>query len=124
MRISDWSSDVCSSDLPDAVKATGGRISLAVELAARMEHGHDDFQRRLAGEFGVRVDRHTAAVVDDGQPVADVEDDLDPVRMAGHRLVHAVVDHLGGEGVERALVGAPDVHAGARAEGHTSELQS
>src|SRR3546814_9330092 len=100
MRISDWSSDVCSSDLPDAVKATGGRISLAVELAARMEHGHDDFQRRLAGEFGVRVDRHTAAVVDDGQPVADVEDDLDPVRMAGHRLVHAVVDHLGGEVVD------------------------
>src|SRR3546814_6569582 len=61
---------------PDAVKATGGRISLAVELADRMEHGHDDFQRRLAGEFGVRVDRHTAAVVDDGQPVADVEDGL------------------------------------------------
>src|SRR3546814_13457460 len=91
LRISDLSSDVCSSDLiterhaagkalaikllaardlylrldrqrvddadPDAVKATGGRISLAVELAARMEHGHDDFQRRLAGEFGVQIGR-------------------------------------------------------------------
>src|SRR3546814_13025586 len=66
---------------PDAVKATGGRISLAVELAARLEHGHDDFQRRLAGEFGVRVDRHTAAVVDDGQPVAHVGGVSDTVRL-------------------------------------------
>ena len=30
----------------------------------------------------MRIDRHTAAVVDYGQPVADVERDLDPRRMA------------------------------------------
>src|SRR3546814_7243150 len=61
----------------DAVEAARGRIGLALELAARVEHGHDDFERRLAGEFRVRVDRHAAAVVNDGQPVAGVENDLD-----------------------------------------------
>src|SRR3546814_11761313 len=72
---------------PDAVKATGGRISLAVELAARMENGHADFQRRLAGYFGWRVDWHTAAFVDAGKKVADVEDDLEEVRRVGQRSV-------------------------------------
>src|SRR3546814_17830242 len=36
MRISDWSSDVCSSDLPDAAKATGIRLRRLVDEA--MEH--------------------------------------------------------------------------------------
>ena len=65
----------------------------------------------------MRVDRHAAAVVDDCQAVADVERHLDPVRMARDGLVHAVVDHLGGEVVQRAFVGAADIHAGAAANG-------
>src|SRR3546814_19945761 len=72
---------------PDAVQATGGRLSLPVELDARMEHGHDEFHLRVAGAVGVRGDRRTAAVVDAGHPVADVEADLDPVPTAGHRHV-------------------------------------
>src|SRR3546814_3882295 len=36
MRISDWSSDVCSSDLPDAAKATGIRLRRLVDRS--MEH--------------------------------------------------------------------------------------
>ena len=54
----------------DAVEAARGRIGLALELPARVEHGHDDLERRLARIFGVRIDRHAAAVVDDGQAVA------------------------------------------------------
>ncbi len=38
--------------------------------------------------------------------------DLDEVGMAGERLVHGVVDHLGEQVVQRLLVGAADVHAG------------
>src|SRR5690606_37120418 len=74
----------------------------------------------LARELRMRIDRHAAPVVDDGQPVADVERDLDARRMAGDGFVHAVVDDLGGEMVERALVGAADIHAGAAADGFES----
>ena len=34
------------------------------------------------------------------------------VGVAGHRLVHGVVEHLGEEVVHRLLVGAADIHAG------------
>src|SRR3546814_13528948 len=48
MRISDWSSDVCSSDL------TEGRLDL------------EQRQAPLPGEILCRVDRHAAAKADDG----------------------------------------------------------
>ena len=57
------------------------------------------------------VDRHAAAVVGDGQPVAGLERHLDAGGMAGDRLVHRIVEHFGGEMVERALVDAADIHA-------------
>ena len=63
------------------------------------------------------VDRHAAAVVGDGQPVAGLERDLDPGGMAGDRLVHRIVEHLGGEMMQRALVGAADIHARPAADG-------
>ena len=45
-----------------------------------------------------------------------LERHLDAVGMAGDRLVHAVVEHLGGEMVQRPLVDAADIHAGAPAD--------
>ncbi len=81
-----------------------------------MQHGEDHFERRLAGEFGMLVDRHAAAVVGDRQAVAFLERDLDAVGVAGDRLVHRIVEHFGGEVVQRALVGAADIHAGAPAD--------
>ena len=66
----------------------------------------------------MRVDRDAAAVVGDGQaPVARAPSvDLDAAGVAGDRLVHRIVDDLGGEVVERAVVGPADVHAGAAAD--------
>ncbi len=58
----------------------------------------------------MRIDRDAAAVVADRQPVPAVELDLDARRMAGHRLVHCIVEDLGGEVVEAALVGSADIH--------------
>ena len=101
----------------DAVEAAGGAVRLALELTARVEGGHDDFERGLARVFRVRVDRDAAAVVEDGQAVARLQRDLDAAGVAGDRLVHRIVDDLGGEVVERARVGAADVHAGAAADG-------
>ena len=44
-----------------------------------------------------------------------VELDLDEVGVAGQRLVHGVVDHLGEQVMQRLLVGAADIHAGPAA---------
>jgi hypothetical protein len=41
--------------------------------------------------------------------------DLDPGGVAGHRLVHGVVEDLGEQMVQRLLVGAADIHARAAA---------
>ena len=64
----------------------------------------------------MRVDRDAAAVVGDGEVAAFLELDLDEGRVAGDRLVHRVVDHLGEEVVQRLLVGAADIHAGPAAD--------
>ena len=64
----------------------------------------------------MRVDRDAAAVVADRQPVAGGKFDLDPRRMAGHRLVHRVIEDFGGEVMQAALVGAADIHSRAAAD--------
>jgi hypothetical protein len=60
----------------------------------------------------VRVNRDAAAIVAHQHPVGRLKLKLDPVGVAGHRLVHGVVQHLGDEMVQRPLVGAADIHAG------------
>ena len=101
----------------DAVQAARGVVDLAVEFAARVQRGHDHFERGLGLELGVRVDGDAAAVVGDGQEAVGLDLDLDPGGVAGHRLVHGVVDHLGEQVVQRLLVGAADVHAGPAPHG-------
>ena len=59
------------------------------------------------------VDRHAAAIVDDGQAVARLQRHLNPRGMTRHRFVHAVVQHFGRQMVQRALVRAADIHARA-----------
>ena len=51
----------------DAVKPARGRIGLAREFTARMEHRQDHLERRLARIARMRIDRDTAAIVADGQ---------------------------------------------------------
>ena len=95
----------------DAVQAAGGLVDLGIEFAAGMQRRHDDFERRLVLELGVRVDRDAAAVVGDGQEALGVEFDLDEGGMAGNGLVHRVVDDFGEQMVQRLFVGAADIHA-------------
>ena len=64
----------------------------------------------------MRVDRDAAAVVAHGDPVAGAELDLDAGGVAGDRLVHRIVEDLGHEVVQSALVGAADIHAGPAAD--------
>ena len=46
-----------------------------------------------------------------------VEFHLDAAGMAGHRFVHGIVENFGGQVMQRAVVGAADIHAGAAAHG-------
>ena len=100
----------------DAVQAARGLVNLGVELAAGMQRAHDDFKRGLLREFRMRIDRDAAAVVGDGEEAVGRQFDADERRMSRQRLVHGVVDHLGEQVMQRLLVGAADVHAGAAAD--------
>ena len=89
-----------------------GLIGLARKLAAGVQGAQDDLERGFVGEFRVRIYRDAAAVVADGDRMIGVEFDLDPVGVARDGLVHRVVEHLGHKVMQRALIGAPDIHAG------------
>ena len=95
----------------DTMQAAGSLVHLAAELPARMQRGHDDLERTLVGKLGVRVDRDAAAIVAHGDSVGGGELELDARGVARHGLVHGVVQHLGHEVVQRALVGPADIHA-------------
>ena len=101
----------------DAVQAARGLVRLVAELAARVQRGEDHLQRRLAGIARMLVDRDAAAIVGDGEAVARTQRHLDAAGVPGDRLVHRIVEHLGGEVVQRALVGAADIHARPAADG-------
>ncbi len=99
----------------DAVQPAGHLVAAAAELAACVEDRVDDLERVLAGR--VLPDRDAATVVDDLDHVVGVDRHLDRRRVAGHRLVDRVVDHLPDEMMETSFVGRADVHAGAPADG-------
>ncbi len=101
----------------DAVQAARGLVGLAVELAARVERAHDDFERGLLREFLVRIDRDAAAVVRHAQRAVSLEFDIDEGGVAGDSLVHRIVDDLSEEMVQRLLVRTADIHAGTAADG-------
>src|SRR3546814_5470960 len=105
MRISDWSSDVCSSDLDLAQVQRADRLFDLVEIT---DHHPGQCARIQRARGGVDLFR--------GQ-VADLRvAQFDPV-------VRAVVADDAGDGAEHRTGGL--VGAGlARSEEHTSELQS
>jgi hypothetical protein len=57
------------------------------------------------------VDRDAAAIVGDGKHAVGGKLDFDEAGVAGHRLVHRIVDDLGEKMVQRLLVGAANIHA-------------
>ena len=100
----------------DAVQPAGGGVGLAAEFPARMQRGEDHLQRGQVLELRMRIDRDAAAVVAHREPVAGLQRHLDEAGMAGHRLVHGIVEDLRREMMQRRLVGAADIHAGAAAD--------
>src|SRR3546814_10594862 len=105
MRISDWSSDVCSSDLAGEVRAASRRCHY---LAAGGQ------RQRLLAQLRQHELQARARLQDRQRPVSPPLGDV------------AVVHHLGRRpwaAVQRALLPALPPE-GRRSEEHTSELQS
>src|SRR3546814_1009994 len=133
MRISDWSSDVCSSDLGIANAGIGAecrrevlgekRLELVVELVDpkidRLGAAHQpvDLGKLLAKsiELGKVDAREVLALVH--QHLRFVPELLD-------LLVHALEGARGGEDVLRVVARVEDGDLRVRSEEHTSELQS
>ena len=97
----------------NAMQASRGRVDLAGEFSTGMQRRKNYLQRTEVFEFRMRVDRNAAAVVTHGQPVPRLQRHLDEGGVAGDRLVHRVVQHLGRQMVQRRFVGAADIHARA-----------
>src|SRR3546814_7363959 len=129
MRISDWSSDVCSSDLlagisalrNAALDAAGEPLELA--LGDDVDHARDRI--RTVGRRGAVA--HHLNLIDD---VVGDRVEVDEVARAviGQRIIchaHAIEQHqrrVGAEAAQRYRRGAAGERA--RSEEHTSELQS
>src|SRR3546814_10510704 len=107
MRISDWSSDVCSSDLPQ-VDSLPSRASLLLRLGRSASFGAADGPHRSAAAAAAEVG--VAAI------------GLEPRYTHARRHVDFLQDlsRLGVDPPQVALVAFPR----ARSEEHTSELQS
>src|SRR3546814_3159928 len=105
MRISDWSSDVCSSDLAGGVACVGGQQQAGRELLGLPE---------ILFEGGCQViglQRHDALVALRLAPGGAAVLDGDRQHRAGAELAQVARDRRG-------------VVLGQRSEEHTSELQS
>src|SRR3546814_6628954 len=110
MRISDWSSDVCSSDLNGSLNIASDKLKIGT--------GSDNESRLIQGTFG----RDTALARDDLQFFAP-----------GHNLVDAMIfeaEHGRHSRVSAFMLEGFAKHRGTlllqvlRSEEHTSELQS
>ena len=75
------------------MKSAGNLISAAAELAARMQHGIHDLERRFAGLL-LDVHGDAAPVVRDADYVAGLDCNLNVGAVSGKRLVNGVVDNL------------------------------
>src|SRR3546814_693111 len=111
MRISDWSSDVCSSDLHIAYRLRSARHIVGRERGVDKEHEAclaqfaRDRQRCLGTPAGAvkclfQIDFGAGALETGDTPLADFGDDLIP-RPAGSQIFRPDIDIIFVEGVDR-----------------------
>src|SRR3546814_1086277 len=140
MRISDWSSDVCSSDLVGVGQRRGqGRVAfrIAVDVDLLRDHAQDrSVPERAAAEVPAGVDRGGEVVAVGGarmrahrlaqaQLAVDVEVQLRPAQLAVDPQpgvsVPAGEGAEGGLGLAEVAAGAAEVDAPAAVAGEAAE---
>src|SRR5690606_19424633 len=94
-----------------AVQAARHLVRVLVELAAGVKHSQSELD---TGDLlrRVEIDGEPTPVVDHGDRIIRVDDDVDRVRVTGERLVDRVVYYLVYEVVETPRARGPDVHPG------------
>src|SRR3546814_2644761 len=122
MRISDWSSDVCSSDLPVVVDAI---LDHAVKLGADSDVSGDEAVGEQTFDLGLDssivtpfTGSNDGGLDDDGSESTTVTLTLNAALPEG-----ATLSSTGGT-VTQDLAGDPSGKTYTRSEEHTSELQS
>ena len=96
---------------PDAVQAAGDLVAATLaELPAGVEHGQDHLGGRLPLVLLHRAGRDPPAVVDHPDPAVGQQGHVDLRAVAGHGLVHRVVDDLPHQVVQAGRAGRSDVH--------------
>src|SRR3546814_5532572 len=113
MRISDWSSDVCSSDL--GVRKT--RRHLCVDARGLQRHGKALLDRRPRRPLGKPQRRRALGLLDEFGLRRLAVDGVEQVLGIGQRQQDCAVAKF----ADRVDV---DVRPGERSEEHTSELKS
>src|SRR3546814_10196405 len=115
MRISDWSSDVCSSDLRDVLGRVAHMIAVEGVPEPVLDHGVDHLEiahlRALAQLGAVRRQAHALLAAGDDDVAVAQPDRLGAQRDGAQARAAHLVHHIGGP-LDR------------RSEEHTSELQS
>src|SRR3546814_9442092 len=125
MRISDWSSDVCSSDLVARRLGDDGRRPCA---RAAAHAGRDEAHMRTFEHLGDVVDRLFGRRAPDfrprasAQPLGDLGAKLDLARCA--RLLERLRVGVRDQEIHPLDLGTHHVRDRVRSEEHTSELQS
>src|SRR3546814_1878501 len=110
MRISDWSSDVCSSDLPgDYVEILGRRPP------------HLDPPTVQLSVIGVASE---VGIINPAGAIIIIADRAHRELIGDDRRVHHGIDVFASAAARRAAQGAVDRRTDLRSEEHTSELQS
>src|SRR3546814_9967280 len=132
MRISDWRSDVCSSDLQGSGKTTTtAKIAKRLKekerkkvLMASLDVNRPAAQEQLA-TLGTQTDVATLPIVQGQQPVEIARRAMQAAKLQGYDVL--MLDTAGRLHVDQALMdemkAVADV-ASPRSEEHTSELQS
>ena len=101
----------------DAVETAGGLVVVVVELAARVEHREDHFQRALLAR-PMLVDGNAAPIVlDRDRRTVLVKGHPDVRGVPVHRLVYRVVEDLPDEVMKTGAADAADVHTGPATNG-------
>src|SRR3546814_3154380 len=129
MRISDWSSDVCSSDLPvlGNVELKGRALILAVTSAERAKRGTALMTDALAGLVGsplttIETVEQAMAARAEGLTMSEPAPAIAPE--VATPLIHAMLDRQYRATLDEPIGILGDITPRARSEEHTSELQS
>ncbi len=84
-------------------------VGLPSKLSPGVQRSHHCLQGRNLGG-GVYIYGNAPAVVGHSNTAIIVDDDRDPVTVAGHRLINAVIYDLMNQVVQSALIGAANIH--------------